>query len=245
MCVCICICAFLCSDCVLSRTGVLGTSLCAAVCVIQMFLWHQRTYTSATHSLQVVHICVYAYICVYACIYIYGCVFASMILFDVLRFLIYFCLCIGVRAHVCVYVCACMCGYVHVHMYVYVYMCVCVYVCIYMYMHTHRGAHMHPYWRILFICTVRSFYYMRVYHRCFFNTSMHVWWRIGSGCFSSLFMVSACCWRVMLCLNSNRDRGFVLYISLFLRVLGWWAGVCLCTRVHTHKLLRYLMWAQV
>jgi len=29
------------------------------------------TYTSATHSLQVVHICVYAYICVYACICIW------------------------------------------------------------------------------------------------------------------------------------------------------------------------------
>ena len=38
--------------------------------------------------------------------------------------------------------------------------------------------------------------------------------------------------------------GFV-YISLFLRVLGWWVGVCLYTRVHTHKLLEYLMRDQV
>ena len=35
----------------------------------------------------------------------------------------------------------------------------------------------------------------------------------------------------------GRDRGFVLYISLFLRALGWWVCVCLYTRVHKHKLL--------
>jgi len=45
--------------------------------------------------------------------------------------------------------------------------------------------------------------------------------------------------------RNGRDRGFVLYIFLFLRVLGWWVCVCLYTRVHTHKLLGYLMWAQV
>jgi len=50
-------------------------------------------------------------------------------------------------------------------------------------------------------------------------------------------MVSACCWRGRLCFGRGRDRGFVLYISLFLRVLWWWVGVGLCTRVHTHKLL--------
>ena len=42
------------------------------------------TYTSATHSLQVVHICVYVYMCIYAC-NAYGCVCASMILLDTLR----------------------------------------------------------------------------------------------------------------------------------------------------------------
>ena len=55
-------------------------------------------------------------------------------------------------------------------------------------------------------------------------------------------MVSACCWRGSLCFDKGSDRDFVLYISLFLRVLGWWAGVCLYTRVHTHKLLAYLMY---
>jgi len=60
-----------------------------------------------------------------------------------------------------------------------------------------------------------------------------------------LFVVSACYWRGRLCFGRGRDRGFVLYISLFLRVLGWWVCVYLYTRIHTHKLLGYLMWAQV
>ena len=55
---------------------------------------------------------------------------------------------------------------VHVYMYVYVYMCVCVYVCIYIYIRARVGVHLHSCRRILFICTVQSFYYMRVYHRC-------------------------------------------------------------------------------
>jgi len=46
----------------------------------------------------------------------------------------------------------------------------------------------------------------------------------------------------MLC--RGRDRGFVLYFPLFLRVLGWLVGGCLYTRVHTHKLLGYLMSAK-
>jgi len=77
------------------------------------------------------------------------------------------------------------------------------------------------------------------------NTCMRVCGGIGSGVCFSLFMVSACCWRGRLCFCRGRDRGFVLYISLFLRVLGWCVCVCLYTRVHTHKLLKYLMWAQV
>jgi len=58
-------------------------------------------------------------------------------------------------------------------------------------------------------------------------------------------MASACFWRGRLCFVRGRDRGFVLYVSLFLQVLGWGVCVCLYTRVHTHKLLGYLMWAQV
>jgi len=68
---------------------------------------------------------------------------------------------------------------------------------------------------------------------------------VGSGVCFSLIMVSTCFWRGRLCFGKTRDRGFVLYVSVFLRVLGWVVCVCLYTRVHTHKLLGYLMWAQV
>ena len=53
--------------------------------------------------------------------------------------------------------------------YVYGYMYVCVYVCIYIYIRARFGVHMHSgsCRRILFICTVQSLYYMRVYHRFF------------------------------------------------------------------------------
>ena len=68
-----------------------------------------------------------------------------------------------------------------------------------------------------------------------------------SGGLSSLFvMVGACCWRGRLCFVRGRDSEFVLYISLFLRMLRWWVGGCLYTCVHTHKLLGFLtlmMWA--
>jgi len=54
-----------------------------------------------------------------------------------------------------------------VYMYVHVYMLFCVYVCIYIYIRAHVGVHMHSCRRILFIDTVQSLCYMRVYHRCF------------------------------------------------------------------------------
>jgi len=50
-------------------------------------------------------------------------------------------------------------------------------------------------------------------------------------------MVSACCWRGRPCFGRGRDRGFVLYISIFWRVLGWWVCVCLHTRVHNTNYL--------
>ena len=86
---------------------------------------------------------------------------------------------------------------------------------------------------------------MRVYHRCFLTPAC-VSGR-GLQAFFSLSMVDACCWRGGLCskFGRGRDMGFVLHISLFWRVLGWWVGVCLYTRVHTQRLLGYLMWAQV
>ena len=74
----------------------------------------------------------------------------------------YVCICMRMYMCVCMYVCI-----VHVYMYVYVFMYVCVYVCIYIYLRARVGVHMYSCRRILFICTVQSLCYMRVYHRCF------------------------------------------------------------------------------
>jgi len=130
---------------------------------------------------------------------------------------------------------------VHVYMYVYIYMYVCVYVCIYIYIRAHVCVHMYSCRRILFICTVPiSLLHARV-SQVFLNTCMRVCGGIGSGVSFSLFMVSACYWRWRLYFGGGRDMGFVLYVSLFLRVLGWLVCVCLYTRVHTHELFGYLM----
>ena len=86
---------------------------------------------------------------------------------------------------------------------------------------------------------------MRVNYRCFLTLACVCVGEFGSGVCFSLFMASACYWRGGLCFGRGRDRGFGLYISLFLRVLGWWVCVWLYTRVHKHKLIGYLMWAQV
>jgi len=78
-----------------------------------------------------------------------------------------FYLCIRVHMHAYVYVCACMCVWVHVYMYVHLYMYVCVYVCKHIHIRARVGVHIHSCRRILFICTVQSLYYMRVYtHTC-------------------------------------------------------------------------------
>jgi len=63
----------------------------------------------------------------------------------------------------------------------------------------------------------------------FLNTCMSVCRGIGSGVCFSLFMVSACYWRGRLSFGGGRNRGFVLYISLF------FAGVrvvCVCVLVY-------------
>ena len=51
------------------------------------------------------------------------------------------------------------------------------------------------------------------------NTCMRVWRGIGSWVCFSLFMVGACYWRGRLCFGRGRNRCFVLYNSIFLRVL--------------------------
>ena len=130
-------------------------------------------------------------------------------------------------------------------MYVHVYMYVCVYVCIYIYIRVRVGVHMHSCRRILFICTVQSLYYMRVYHRCFLTLASVCgrWFEVGfvSAC-SCLALVTGVGGYVLAGVEIAVLSSIFLF---FLRVLGWWVCVWLYTRVHTHKLLGYLMWAQV
>jgi len=140
-------------------------------------------------------------------------------------------------------VCVCACVRVWVHVYVYAYVCMyfCVYVCMCVCVRAHVGVHMYSCRRVLFICTVQSLHYMRVYDRYFLT--------LACVCVGGLEVgfVSACSWLALVsgmgsCVfGRGRDRGFVLYISLSLRVLGWGVCVCLYTRVHTHRLLGYLI----
>jgi len=78
-----------------------------------------------------------------------------------------------------------------VYMYVYVYVYVCVYVFIHIYIRARVGVHMHSCRRILFICTVQSLCYMRVYHRRFLTPACV--------CVGELEMRSfpACSWLVL------------------------------------------------
>jgi len=158
-----------------------------------------------------------------------------------LRFSIcaYVCICMRMYmcGHVCVYTCMCICMYMYMCMSVYMYSYTFIYTLVWVYICTRVGAF------CLFVLS-NSLLHARA-SQVFLNTCMRVCGGIRSGAFFSLFMVSACCWCRRLCFGRGRDRGCVLYISQFLRVLGWWVCVCLYTRVHTHKLFEYLMWAQV
>jgi len=71
MCACIYVYAFLCSECCVHFwTGVLGTSACAGVNVIQVFVWHQRTHLRHTRC----RVCTYLYMHIYMYVhaYVYG-----------------------------------------------------------------------------------------------------------------------------------------------------------------------------
>jgi len=73
-------------------------------------------------------------------------------------------------------------------MYLYEYMYCCVYVCIYIYIHARMGVHMHLCRRVLFMCTIQSLAYMRVYYMCFLTLACVCGgeWEVG--------FVSACSW---------------------------------------------------
>ena len=142
-----------------------------------------------------------------------------------------------VHVCVCVCTCICMCIYVCVSVYMYAYPC-CIYTRVWVYICTRVGAF------CLFVlsnpsttCVCITGVFLTPACMCRGGWEERGWNRVK--------MDSACCWRGRLCFGGGRDRGFVLYISLVLKVLGWWVGVCLYTRVNTHKLLGCLMWAQV
>jgi len=117
-------------------------------------------------------------------------------------------------------------------MYVYVYMYVCVYICIYIYIRVRVGVHVYLCRRILFICTVQSLYYMRVYHMCFL-TLAHV--RVGG---LEVGFVSVCSWLALV-------TGVGVYvlagseIGVLSRIFSIFAGVrvvgvCVLVYARTH-----------
>jgi len=128
---------------------------------------------------------------------------------------------------------------VHVYMYAYVYIYVCVYVCIYIYICVRVCVRMHSCRRILFICTVQSLYYMRVYHRCFLT--------LACVCVEGLQLRFFQLWLALVTgvgayVLAGLEIGVLSRIFLyFFRMLGWWVCVCLYTRVLIHKLPEYLM----
>jgi len=159
------------------------------------------------------------------------------------------------KDHVCMHACAhahidvCACA---VCVYALVYMCMCICIYMYIYVSVYMYAYTCTYTRVwMYICT-------RVVAFCLFVLSNP---STTCVCITGVFLTpacmcrggweergwnrvkmdSACCWRGRLCFGRGRDRGVVLHVSLFLRVSGWWVGVCLYMRVHTHKLFWYLM----
>ena len=126
----------------------------------------------------------------------------------------YACICICV----CMYACICAC----------VYVCVCIYVCLCICMHIHLYT---P------ACECK---YALLGAFCLFVLS-NLSNTCACVCMGGLEvgLVSACSWLARVSgvggyvLGGVETGGFVLYISLFSRVLGWWVCVCWYTRVHT------------
>ena len=163
--------------------------------------------------------------------YIYACVYVFVHLFS--HTCVCVCVCIFVpRLWVLVSVLQRVDSVMHVNVFSCAYVCVYVCVWVYIYVRTRVGA---------FCLFVLSNFSSTC--ACITGVSQHLHACVGENwkwglC---LFMVSACYWRGRLCFGGGRDIGFVLYISQFLQVLGWCVCVCLYTRVHTNKLLGYLM----
>ena len=119
------------------------------------------------------------------------------------------------------------------YMYVYVYVFVCVNVCIYIYIHARVGVHMHSCRCILFICTVQSLCYMRMYHRCFFTPAC-----VGVGGLEMGFF-SDCSWLALVAgVGGYVLVGVEIWVlsCIFLYFSGCCGDgcVCACIRAYTH-----------
>ena len=140
---------------------------------------------------------------------------------------------------VCVYMCMCICMYMCICVCVYMHACTFIYTRVWVYICTRIGGT-----RVgvfcLFVLSNPSTICVCI-TGVFCTPACVCGGGLEVGFFFSLFMVSACCWRGRLNFGRGRNRGFVLYVSLFCQVSGWWVGVCLYMRVHTHKLRGYLM----
>jgi len=97
-------------------------------------------------------------------------------------------------------------------------MFVCIYVCMYINIRSRVGVHMHSCRCILFICTVKSLCYMRVYHRCFLTLACVCVGKLEVG------VVSACSWLALV----TGVGGYVLAgvgIGILSCILFFFAGV--------------------
>jgi len=162
-----------------------------------------------------------------------------MILLNTLRR----CYWIFVSVHACAYACVCVCVcacvrvWVHVYVCVYVYIYFCVYMCMCVCVRAHVDVHMHSCRRILFICTVESLYYMRVYHRCFLTLAcvcvggLEV--GFASAC-SGLALVSG----VGGCVLPEVEIGVLSCI--FLYFCGCQGGECVCACIRAYIHTNYL-----
>jgi len=150
------------------------------------------TYTSAN---TLAAGCAHMYICIYGCVCMhlhmdaYVRLWYCLTCWNVVATIFYLC----IRVHMsssCVCICVCMYACIDACVYecICIYIYVCVYVCIYIYKRARVGANMHSSRRILFICTVQSLYYMRVYHRYFLTLTC-----VCVGGFEVGF-VSVCSW---------------------------------------------------
>jgi len=117
-------------------------------------------------------------------------------------------------AYACVCICVCMYACIRGCVYVCIFICVCLCICIHIHLYARVGVHMHSCRRILFICTVQSLCYMRVYHRCLLTLAC-----VGVGGLDVGFF-SACLWLALVAgvggyVLVGVEIGFLSYIFLY------------------------------